>query len=116
MAFAMKVALLPAPLGRRFSALVGAVIAAVLLWSASARADSSQTPPKVPSAISQYSESIPTASGAAFPGHTSKPSVAPLRPAVVAVVAAKGGSDSGTLKQIAESSAYGGPQTPLKEP
>ena len=93
--------------------LVATGIAALTL-SVSAQADTK--PPKSLSAISQYRESIPTASGPAFPGHTAEPTRAPLPPSTARAVDARGGSDAETLKKIARSPDYGAPVTSLPPP
>jgi hypothetical protein len=93
--------------------LVATGIAALTL-SVSAQAD--PKPPKPLSAISQYRESIPTASGPAFPGHTTEPTRAALPPSTARAIDARGGSDAETLKQIARSPDYGAPVTSLPPP
>lgn len=92
-----------------------AVAAGVVLlaWTAAARAEDPPPTPKVLSAISQYRESIPTSSGAAFPGHSSTQSVTPLASGAEQRLAAQGGRDTNLLRHISTGSPYGAPQQTL---
>jgi hypothetical protein len=85
----------------------------VLLVGIAAPAFASTTPPAdASSAIQQYVEVVPTASGGAAVG-VGKPSVKPLAPAQVQQVEEQAGSAAPALQEVATSSAYGVPTKPL---
>jgi hypothetical protein len=88
---------------------------ALFTWSQDAYAR--QKPPKSDdvSAVAQYRESIPTASGPALPGARGDAAVRtrPLPAAVQAQVTRKAGPRAPLLGRVATSSDYGAPQDSL---
>jgi hypothetical protein len=86
----------------------------VLVLAAWAGAALAKTPPpkaKELSAISQYREPIPGASGPTLPGGRS--TTKPLPQSVQVAVLSEGGSDAPALKRFAEESEFGAPPTSL---
>jgi hypothetical protein len=79
----------------------------LLVWSGAALAKAPPPKAKDLSAISQYRESIPAAGGSVVPGNQSTRT--PLPAPVEQKVEAQGGSDTHTLKKIAEQSNFAAP-------
>ncbi len=82
----------------------------VALLALGGEASAAKAPPpkaKDVSAISQYRESIPSGSGPILPGNTS--SRTPLPPATARKVEIQGGTDTHTLRKLAEESNFGAP-------
>jgi hypothetical protein len=77
------------------------------VWSGAALAKAPPPKAKDLSAISQYRESIPAAGGPVVPGNQSTRT--PLPPPVEQKVEAQGGSDTHTLKKLAEESNFAAP-------
>jgi hypothetical protein len=96
--------------------LITAVLVAAALAPALAPAQAVAADPLPVPALAQYVESIPTSGGPAVPAAAAKPSVRKLPPAVQREVVAEGGADAAAIEAIASSSAYGAPQTTLKQP
>lgn len=77
------------------------------MWSGDALAKAPPPKAKELSAISQYRESIPGASGPTLPGAQSVQT--PLPPPVQKAVERSGGSDAPTLRKLSEESSLGAP-------
>jgi hypothetical protein len=95
--------------GKPYLMLASAVLAA-LLGSGTARAE--QSPPV--SAVSQYVEQVPTSEGSAAVG-AAKPKRKALPPAARKALAKRPAATSAPLTEIATSTAYGAPTTPLPQ-
>jgi hypothetical protein len=78
-------------------------------WSGGALAKAPPPKAKDLSAISQYRESIPSASGPTLPSGSNSTRT-PLPPAVTQKVLSQGGSDAPALKKFAEQSGFGAPK------
>jgi hypothetical protein len=98
----------------RWTGLAVVVSVALFTWSNDAYA--AQKPPEHPgpSAVDQYRESIPTASGGSYQGSgASTASAHPLPPAVVVRLTHVAAAEAARLVQVATSPQYGAPQWAL---
>jgi hypothetical protein len=96
--------------GRRALVVAASVAATLLAAPGLAQAQL----PSEPGAVDQYVEDVPAGGGKEHPG-TSDPSTASLPADVADRIASEGGSDAPLLEELATSSAYGAPQSSLRD-